>query len=164
MLVSCVTRWSSGWETFHAWDGGAREEFGPKYRYAMVLHTDEPHSHVHMVVRAMGFEGRRLNIRNGTLRECRREFARQLREQGVEANATERAVRGIAEPRKTDGIYRAGLRGVSTHWRQRAESVARELASAQAKVEPAQTRLLETRRDIVRGWSEVADSWCFRAG
>src|SRR5882762_5222982 len=29
----------------------AREEFGPKHRYAMVLHTDEPHPHVHMVVK-----------------------------------------------------------------------------------------------------------------
>ena len=30
----------------------AREEFGAKHRYAMVLHTDEPHPHVHMVVKA----------------------------------------------------------------------------------------------------------------
>jgi len=30
----------------------AREEFGAKHRYAMVLHTDEPHPHVHMIVKA----------------------------------------------------------------------------------------------------------------
>jgi hypothetical protein len=135
----------------------AREEFGAKHRYAMVLHTDEPHPHVHMVVRAMGYDGRRLNIRKDTLREWRREFARHLREQGVAANATERVIRGVTHPRKTDGIYRAGLRGVSTHWRQRAEAVARELASGKSKFEPDRTRLLETRRDIVRGWGEVAD-------
>jgi hypothetical protein len=135
----------------------AREEFGAKHRYAMVLHTDEPHPHVHMVVRAMGYDGRRLNIRKDTLREWRREFARHLREQGVAANATERAVRGVTRPRKTDGIYRAGLRGLSAHWRQRAEAVARELASGEAKVEPGHTRLLETRRDIGRGWNEIAD-------
>ena len=29
----------------------AREEFALKHRYAMVLHTDEPHPHVHMVVK-----------------------------------------------------------------------------------------------------------------
>jgi hypothetical protein len=28
----------------------AREEFGLKHRYALTLHTDEPHPHVHMVV------------------------------------------------------------------------------------------------------------------
>lgn len=123
----------------------------------MVLHTDEPHPHVHMVVRALGHDGRRLNIRKDTLREWRREFARHLREQGVVANATERAVRGVTQPRKTDGIYRAGLRGLSSHWRQRAEAVVRELASGQAKVESGRARLLETRRDIVRGWGEIAD-------
>jgi Relaxase/Mobilisation nuclease domain len=40
----------------------AREEFGAKHRYAMVLHTDEPHPHVHMVVKAMGYDGTRMNI------------------------------------------------------------------------------------------------------
>ena len=76
----------------------AREEFGAKHRYAMVLHTDEPHPHVHVVVKAMGYDGKRLNIRRETLREWRRGFARQLRGQGVAANATERAVRGVTSP------------------------------------------------------------------
>ena len=49
----------------------AREEFGLKHRYAMVLHTDEPHPHVHMVVKAMSEQGVRLNIRKATLREWR---------------------------------------------------------------------------------------------
>src|ERR1700741_1316212 len=82
----------------------AREEFGAKHRYAMVLHTDEPHPHVHMVVKAMSEEGVRLNIQKATLRHWRREFARHLREQGVAANATERATRGVTRPQKTDGI------------------------------------------------------------
>ena len=30
----------------------AREEFALKHRYVLVLHTDEPHPHVHMVVKA----------------------------------------------------------------------------------------------------------------
>ena len=34
----------------------AREEFGLQHRYAMVLHTDEPHPHVHVVVKAMSEE------------------------------------------------------------------------------------------------------------
>ena len=41
----------------------AREEFALKHRYAMVLHTDEPHPHVHMVVKAVSEQGVRLNIR-----------------------------------------------------------------------------------------------------
>jgi type IV secretory pathway VirD2 relaxase len=93
----------------------AREEFGAKHRYAMVLHTDEPHPHVHLVVKALGADGKRLNIRRATLRHWRGEFARHLRAQGVAANATPRQVRGQVKPRKTDAIYRATVRGASTH-------------------------------------------------
>lgn len=135
----------------------AREEFGAKHRYAMVLHTDEPHPHVHVVVKAIGHDGKRLNIRKATLREWRREFARYLRGQGVEANATERVIRGETKPQKTDGIYRAARRRASTHWRQRVEAVGRELVAGGFKTEPDKTRLLETRREVVRGWNEVAD-------
>ena len=97
----------------------AREEFGARHRYAVVLHTDEPHPDVHMVVKEMGYDGTRLNIRKATLREWRRQFARHLREHGVAANATERAARGVIRPQKQDGIYRAGCRRDSTHCRQR---------------------------------------------
>jgi hypothetical protein len=136
----------------------AREEFGLKHRYAMVLHTDEPHPHVHLVVKALGADGKRLNIRRATLREWRREFARYLRDQGIAANATERAIRGETKPQKSDGIHRAALRGASTHYRRRADLVARELASGRVKLEPGKNRLLATRREVVRGWGAVADS------
>ena len=53
----------------------AREEFALKHRYALVLHTDEPHPHVHLVVKAFSEQGSRLNISKATLREWRREFA-----------------------------------------------------------------------------------------
>ncbi len=45
----------------------AREEFGLKNRYLTVLHTDQDHPHVHLVVRAVGEDGKRLNIRKATL-------------------------------------------------------------------------------------------------
>src|SRR6516162_10259931 len=136
----------------------AREEFGAKHRYAMVLHTDEPHPHVHMVVKAMGYDGTRLNIRKATLREWRRQFARHLREHGVAANATARAVRGVTNPRKTDGIYRAERRRDSTHWRQRTDAVARAMTpDGEIRPERRKARLLETRRRVMQGWTEVAD-------
>jgi hypothetical protein len=135
----------------------AREEFGAKYRYAMVLHTDEPHPHVHMVVKAMGYDGKRLNIRRATLRQWRREFALHLRQQDVAANATERVVRGENKPQKIDSIHRAAMRGASTHWRHTAEVVGREVAAGALKTEPGKERLLATRREVVRGWSQVAD-------
>ncbi len=135
----------------------AREEFGLKHRYAMVLHTDEPHPHVHMVLKALSEQGVRLNIRKTTLREWRREFARRLREQGVAANATERAVRGESKTRKTDGIYRAILRGDSSHARARAEAVASELPTGNFRVEPSKSKLLLTRKEVQRGWRMMSE-------
>ncbi|MDB6104566.1 MAG: hypothetical protein JWO52_4565 [Gammaproteobacteria bacterium] len=55
-------------------------------------------------------------------------FAQYLRDLRVEANATERGVRGESGHRKTDGIYWAMQRGESARVRQQAQSVARELA------------------------------------
>jgi hypothetical protein len=136
----------------------AREEFGAKYRYAMVLHTDEPHPHVHLVVKARGYGGKRLNTRRETLRGWRREFAKHLRAQGVAANATERAVRGVVKPQKRDGIYRAERRRGSTHWRQRTAAVTREMTpGGEIRPEPGKAQLLETRLRVVRGWNWVAD-------
>lgn len=91
----------------------AREEFALQHRYAMVLHTDEPHPHVHLVVKAVSEQGVRLNIRKDTLRRWRAEFASHLRRLGVAANATERAVRGENRAPLRDAIYRAGQRGES---------------------------------------------------
>src|SRR6202050_4426380 len=99
----------------------AREQFALKHRYSLVLHTDEPHPHVHLVVKAVSEQGLRLNISKATLREWRREFARHLRDQGIAANATERAVQGETPTRPPDAIYRANLRGDSSHTRARAE-------------------------------------------
>jgi hypothetical protein len=123
----------------------------------MVLHTDEPHPHEHMVVKAMSEQGKRLNIRKATLREWRTEFAGHLREQGVAANATARAARGATRPQKLDGIHRAAMRGASTHYRRRANEAARELARGTFMSEPAKERLLATRRAVVQAWSEVSD-------
>ena len=70
-----------------------REEFALKHRYAMALHTDNAHPHVHVVFKARSEQGKRLNISKSHLKEWRVKFADQLRAQGVAANATPRAFR-----------------------------------------------------------------------
>jgi predicted transcriptional regulator len=136
----------------------ARQEFALKHRYALVLHTDEPHPHVHMVLKAVNEQGERLNIRKAVLRKWRHEFARHLRAQGVPANATERAVRGQPRKAEADSIYRAGQRGVSHQSWERAESVMREVRGSGLRVEPGKARLLETREDVERGWHGVSET------
>jgi hypothetical protein len=133
-----------------------REEFALKHRYALVLHTDEPHPHVHAVVKALSERGTRLNIRKATLRDWRATFARHLRENGIEANATERAVRGESRTNKWDGIYRVTRRGASAHTRDRMEAVAIALLRGDLRVEPGKARLLQTREEVDRGWRALA--------
>jgi hypothetical protein len=134
-----------------------REEFALKHRYAMALHTDEPHPHVHVVIKAISEQGQRLNIRKATLRQWRNDFARHLREIGVPANATDRYVRGETIARKSDGIYRAGLRGESTHMRERAEGVAREMAQGRLQIEPGKAGMTRTRGEIRHAWKAISD-------
>jgi hypothetical protein len=136
----------------------AREEFWGQHRYAFVLHTDEPHPHIHLVLKAVSEEGVRLNIKKATLRYWRAEFAQNLRLLGVEANATERAVRGQGMKSKKDGIYRASLRGDSTYVVAQAEAVTARLLRTNGHVEPGKRTLVETRWKIESGWQAIADN------
>jgi MobA/VirD2-like, nuclease domain len=136
----------------------SREKFGHQHRYAMALHTDQQHPHVHIVVKAESNEGRRLHIDKAMLRAWREDFARLMREQGVPANATPRAVRGSNKGRARDAIYRAQQRGVSKVVRDRVTAIAKQLMQTGTFHDPARDALLETRRSVVSRWLEVADA------
>ena len=137
----------------------AREEFYGNHRYAMVLHTDEPHPHVHLVLKAVSEQGVRLNIKKATLRHWRSQFASHLRGLGVAANATERAVRGESRSAPKDGIYRAILRGDSTYLRAMAEVAAKGMiVGGGARPEAGKRTLLETREAVRLGWQAVANN------
>jgi hypothetical protein len=133
----------------------ARETFGAKHRYAMVLHTDEPHPHVHMVVKAVSEQGVRLNIRKATLREWRREFARHLRAEGISANATDKAVRGATQTNFSDGMYRAMQRGASRRIREYvgAPGIDPKIGSEAF----SRASLLHTRARVEQGWMAAAE-------
>lgn len=134
----------------------AREQFALQHRYAFVLHTDEDHPHVHLVLKAVSDLGVRLNIRKATLRHWRSEFARHLRQLGVAANATERAVRGESRKAKKDRIYRASLRGDSTYILAQADAIADELRNGNFRSEAGKKKLTETRKEVMRGWLTIA--------
>lgn len=127
----------------------AREKFGSKHRYAMALHTHQPHPHVHLVVKAEGIDGRRLHIDKAMLREWRQDFARMMRDQGIAANATPRAVRGQTKRAAKDVFFRTRQRGTPM-------TIVRELSQTRTISDPARARLLETRKAVVAGWNTVA--------
>jgi hypothetical protein len=84
----------------------AQREFADRHHYALALHIDEPHPHVHLFVKGMSEDWGHLNIRKPMLREWRQEFARLLRAQGVPVKATPRSLRRKTRPSKLKGIYR----------------------------------------------------------
>jgi hypothetical protein len=156
----------------------ARENFALQYRYAMVLHTDQSHPHVHLVVKCEHeFEpGGRLYIRKDTLRLWREQFAALLREQGVAANATPRQLRGQARTPKRDPIHHrlrevssyramAGRAGASqtlpkgsTFLRGRFADIAEQLRSGKLAPEPGKHTLAATRAQVTADWRTTAES------
>ena len=113
---------------------------------------------MHLVIKAVSEEGKRLNIRKATLRQWRGLFAQHLRAHGLAANATERAVRGESRSGFKDGIHRASLRGDSRYLRERTQRIAQELRTGGVGPTPGKAKLLETRRDVIAGWHGVVDA------
>ncbi len=72
-----------------------KDEFCDRHRYCFTLHTDTDKPHVHACVLAAPLrKGKRLNPRKADLQRWREGFAEQLRNIGIDANATPRKTRG----------------------------------------------------------------------
>jgi hypothetical protein len=136
----------------------AMNEWALQHRYAMALHTDEPHPHVHVVVKAMSEQGIRLNIKKATLREWRAQFAANLRDVGIAANATERAVRGETRTHKRTAVYRAAQRNDSSHIRRIRESAMKTSSIPTRFSDVGYAVLTRTRRSVLAGWRNLASS------
>ncbi|GGE97449.1 relaxase/mobilization nuclease domain-containing protein [Sphingomonas prati] len=135
----------------------AQTEF-ERFPYAMALHTDADHPHVHLTVAARGEGGERFNPRKDDLAGWRESFARELRARGVEAEATPRRARGVIQ--KTE---RTPVRKIRERAEAGAAELPRVLQSSRAEAEamlterPAQPRPWEVKA-IVRQ-SEVRASY-----
>ena len=134
----------------------AREEFALKHRYAMVLHTDQAHPHVHLVVSAYNIEGTRLNIRKADLRRWRVQFARQLRQHGIEANATPAQIRGRLSDFQKDGIFRAARRGESRVEWERERRVTKAAELKETKPSASLGRILDTAETVRHDWLKTS--------
>jgi hypothetical protein len=132
----------------------AVNRFALQHRYAMALHTHQGNPHVHLVVKALSEKGVRLNIRKATLRDWRQQFATHLRERGIAANATERAVRGETRVPRTDGVFRSAERDSSTYVQAKLIAYVRRDRN---QPEPGKAQLVATRRTVEQGWYAVHD-------
>ncbi|MBS0341384.1 MAG: relaxase/mobilization nuclease domain-containing protein, partial [Proteobacteria bacterium] len=156
----------------------ARENFALQYRYAMALHTDQPHPHVHLVVKCEHeFKaGERLYIRKDTLRRWREQFAELMREQGVPANATPRQVRGQVRRPLKDPIHHRlramrafGKLGVaersertpprsSSFMRKKVIAIVEALKRGDGSIERGHETLRHTREAVVHDWRSTAQT------
>lgn len=119
----------------------AIETFGDQHDYVFVQHLDDEHPHVHLTVRSLGYDGRRINPRKADLATWREQFAGELRLRGVEAEAT---------PRRTRGKIRKAERGVVRALKERGEQprvdrLAREETVREALEGKRLPRLWETK-------------------
>jgi len=136
----------------------AREKFGAKHRYGMVLHTHQEHPHVHLVVKAEREDAKgRLHINKAMLREWRQDFAQEMQRQGIAANATPRSVRGQTKRAAKDVFYRTQARGQSYALREKLDDIVHGLSETNPVPDAARSKLLETRKAIIQGWNAVAD-------
>ncbi|PYE17269.1 relaxase/mobilization nuclease domain-containing protein [Paraburkholderia silvatlantica] len=104
----------------------AAEEFGDGRRYVFAAHDDEAHPHVHLSVQVRGPDGKRLNPRKQDLLRWRERFAHQLREHGVEANATARLARGETRRYPKQAVVHMVARGDALrYWRPEPDYAAR---------------------------------------
>jgi hypothetical protein len=136
----------------------AREKFAGQHRYAMVLHIDQQHPHVHLVVKAEDNYGRKLHVDKPMLRVWREDFARLMREQGIAANATPRFVRGRNKRKAKWGGFRARRHGNSTALAGRIKDISKELAQTGTIRDPGRAKLIETRKAIIASWMKTADA------
>jgi hypothetical protein len=134
----------------------ALNEWQLKHRYAMALHTDDHHPHVHVVVKAVSERGVRLNVKKATLRAWRQQFAANLRELGVAANATERAVRGETKTHRSDGAWRAANREGSTLIQERERRILHEWSEGGLTFGNGEEKLRKTREAVLDGWRGVS--------
>jgi hypothetical protein len=91
-------------------------------------------------------------------------WPRRCRRQNVDSDAGYRLPLDRGDPgalraaiHKTNGIYRAILRGDFTHIRAGIDAVASELLKGNLHIECAESTLLETRRQVERGWRTTSD-------
>ncbi|WP_244486444.1 relaxase/mobilization nuclease domain-containing protein [Bradyrhizobium viridifuturi] len=128
----------------------AVEMFGYNHDYVFVQHLDNKHPHVHLTVRSLGHDGKRLNPRKADLQAWRERFAGELRLRGIAAEAT---------PRRTRGRVRKGDRGAVLAMRKRKvtpdvdrlarEEVLSEVRGGRAAKHPWDEQI-RSRQDVIR--------------
>ena len=138
----------------------ARLELQDRHKYVLALHRDTDHPHVHVTVAAAGADGVRFNPRKADLHRMRETFAYELRERGVDADATCRRARGVT--RRTDNVAlkkakeRLGKRGETPRTVEAAKIAGEAYARQKAVLAPWERGAILKQRDIKSAYEAVS--------
>jgi len=128
----------------------ARATFAGTHDWIMARHDDTGHPHVHIAVRAVGADGRRLAPGPADLRRWRERFARELRRLGVEAEATPRFARGQVRTAERQPALKAEQRGQAPRAAAAIRCTAEVDARSPAAPPPGWSRDLQARHESIR--------------
>ena len=129
----------------------ARDTFTDKHDWIMVRHDDKDHPHVHVSVRAVGRDGRRLAPGPADLQLWRERFARELRRLGVTAEATPRQARGRVQRADRSPVHHVEQRGARSIVRTFQRGDAMRAAKAPVPPQPRDwQRDIQARQESIR--------------
>jgi hypothetical protein len=139
----------------------ARVEFEGQFSYMVALHTDTAHPHVHLTVATQGQDGTRFNPRKADLHHWRENFAHELRQRGIAAEATPRRARGHVQKRVRSPAHhleaRTAGQGRALVLNQLIEERAQEFARSTSPDRRVEDVLALSRQNQIRGaYAEAA--------
>lgn len=139
----------------------ACRQFGKNYQYVMALHTDSGNPHVHLTVKSLGHDCRRLHVRKGDPQLWREGFAAELDRRGVEAEATPRATRGVIRKGISQAIRHMRDRGMTpavdkARIREIIEDFRDERAGKSLPLRPWEDRIRERQTRVRKAWLTAA--------
>lgn len=93
----------------NAVDNFLKNEFGETNEYAYALHTDTKKPHVHVVIKMVSYQGKKIDPRKNYIEKIRRGFAKCCRNEGILVEASRRYERGIAGKSKNTPVKQMRL-------------------------------------------------------
>lgn len=147
--ADAVERAASAW---------AANILGDRYDYLLTRHDDQDHPHVHVTVRAVGYDGRRLRANRADLQAWRDHFAEKLRERGIEAEATPRKARGRTRRADRQPIRQMKERGIlpQVELEARRELLVETRADRRPETRPWEDRIAQRRANVIEAYAAHA--------
>jgi type III secretion system FlhB-like substrate exporter len=133
------------------------------HQYVFASHEDERHPHVHLIVKAVAHDGIRLNPRKADLQLWRVRFAEQLRERGIEANATPRRARGVVKKAEKQAVHNIDLEfeqgkrdSPSLITKARKQAAEQEVKTGKKRNNPIQDNFSVARKGVEKVYGQIA--------